>query len=40
MFQVDEMESWWNGKLPKWQADKMANWLNQVDKSAGLENNK
>jgi len=24
--QVNEMASWWNGKLVKWQVDEMASW--------------
>jgi hypothetical protein len=48
--QVDEMTSWWNGKLIKWQVDKMAStnasWSNciliklQVDKMASWHNGK
>jgi hypothetical protein len=40
------MARWWNGKLMKWQVDKMASWQNgkltktQVDKMAGLLNGK
>jgi hypothetical protein len=25
-WQVDEMASWWNGKVMKWQVDYMASW--------------
>ncbi len=27
-WQVDEIASWWNGKLMKWQVDEMASWQN------------
>jgi hypothetical protein len=43
-WQVDEMASWWNGKLMKWQVDEMASWQNgklikwRVDKKASWQN--
>jgi hypothetical protein len=28
-WKVDEMESWWNGKLIKWKVDEMESWWNE-----------
>jgi hypothetical protein len=28
LLQVDEMTSWWNDKLMKWQVDEMTSWWN------------